>query len=168
LHKAWRESVKKRGTRFVANVVKAFATYLRGKYGVAPSIVGVVKAAAKAAARDEADDVNEEAAEKAREVKSDDSEMECVATDDPDVVAFRSTRAPVKRSIEIIERDHPEFYRYVLGLSPLKSTKRIKVVFYPNEDEMTGEEKEKKEVQDAVEERVGGSKTVDDGEIGDH
>ncbi len=27
---------------------------------------------------------------------------------------------------------------------------------------------EKKEVQDAVEERVGGSKTVDDGEIGDH
>ncbi len=54
--------------------------------------------------------------------------------------------------------------------SPLKSTKRIRrvLVFYPDEDEASGGEEEKKEVQDAVEERVGGSKTVDDGEIGDH
>ncbi len=65
-----------------------------------------------------------EAAEEAIDIESDDSEMESVATDNPGVVAFQATLAPVKRSIDIVERDHPEFYRYMLGLSPPKSTKR--------------------------------------------
>jgi hypothetical protein len=164
------------GARAGKKLVRSFAGFVEDRYGFPPTAVqqeraarAAAKAAAKAAAADgEEGEVNEEATEKAREIESDDSEMESVVTDNPDVVAFQKNRAPVKRSIEI-ERDHPDFYRYV-ERSPLKSTKRIKrvLVFYPDEDEASGGEEEKREVHDAVEERVGGSKTVDHGEIGDH
>jgi hypothetical protein len=121
LYDRWRRSVMRAGARAGKKLVRPFAGFVEERYGFPPTAVQQERAARAAvkAADGEEGEVNVEAAEKARDIESDDSEMERVATDNPVLVAFQATRAPVKRSIDIVERDHPDFYRYMLGLGTL-------------------------------------------------